>query len=97
MIPKGLPTIKQLIPYFIVALLTGISAMWLRLGDRDVSCDARVAKLEEIHQIEKREWQEERNRQEARIDTAYALIQRVQKEASDRYRGYFEAFQKIKK
>ena len=88
-IPK-LPTIKELVPYILVACISGMSAMWLRLGENDINCDARIEKLSEF-------WQAKYERQEARLDTANAIITRIQAQNAETFKRYFEMSAKLKR
>lgn len=95
-LPK-LPAIKDLVPYLIVAMVTFGGSMWARLGERDLSCDKRVEQAEK----QGREWQkilqDKLDRQEAKIDSAYAKIERISAEQTETYKRYFEMLAKIKR
>lgn len=88
-LPK-MPTVKDLVPYLVVVLVTAGGAMWARLGESSHSCDARIEAAEKM-------WQARFDRQESRIDTAAAKVERLQKEQAETYRRYFEAIAKLKK
>ncbi len=85
-----LPTTRQLLPYLIVAGVTFGGSMWARLGDRDASCDKRIAEADKI-------WQAKFDRQESRIDAAYRELAKVQDEQKRTFQTYFEALAKLKK
>lgn len=87
--PK-MPTVKDLVPYLVVVLVSAGGAMWVRLGDSDHNCDVRVEAAEKM-------WQARFERQEARIDTASAKVERLQKEQAQTYQRYFEVLAKLKK
>lgn len=89
-IPIKLPTTRQLLPYLIVAGVTFGGSMWARLGERDASCDKRIAEADKI-------WQAKFDRQEARIDAAYHELARVREEQTKTFQAYFEALAKLKK
>lgn len=87
--PK-MPSVKDLVPYLVVVLVSAGGAMWVRLGDRDNTCDERVMAAEKL-------WQARFDRQEARIDTASVKVERLQKEQAETYKRYFEVLAKLKK
>jgi len=89
-VTKIIPTAKELAPYIIAMLITAISAMWVKLDNFDQDCDSRISRAEQI-------WQQKYDRQEARLDTANAVLARMQKENTETFRRYFEAIAKIKK
>lgn len=71
--------------------------MWLRLGERDASCDKRVEQVEKLCEAKDKSWQIRYDRQEARIDEANAKIEKLSREQAETYRNYFEMISKIKK
>jgi len=70
--------------------VSAIGAMWLRMGENDHNCDARVKALSDFYQAKY-------ERQEVRLDTAQAIISRIQKESAETFKMYFEIAAKIKK
>lgn len=84
-----MPTVKELVPYIFVAMLTAGGSMWARLGESTKMCDERLAQAEKL-------WQARFDRQEARIDTASAKLERMQKLQIETYKGYFESLSKPK-
>ena len=71
--------------------------MWARLGERDISCDKRVEQAEKQCRESEKILQDKLDRQEAKIDTAYAKIERLSAENAATYQRYFETLAKIKK
>lgn len=96
-IPLKLPTTRQLLPYLIVAGVTFGGSMWARLGDRDASCDRRIAEVDKIWQAKFDQQEAKFDRQESRIDAAYRELAKVQDEQKRTFQAYFEALAKLKK
>ncbi len=91
-LPK-LPGVKDLVPYLVVALVTFGGSMWARLGDRDKSCDERVQLVEKQCHEKELYYQAKLDRQEARIDSATAKVDRLAREQLEN----FKMLEKLKK
>lgn len=88
-----LPGVKDLLPYLIVSMVAGVGAMWLRLGERDKSCDDRVELAEKQCHEKELYYQAKLDRQEARIDSATAKVDRLAREQLEN----FKMLEKFKK
>lgn len=85
LLPK-LPGVKDLVPYLVVSLVAAGGAMWARLGDRDASCDRRVELVEKQCHEKELYWQAKFDRQEVRIDSAAAKVDRLAREQIENFR-----------
>ena len=85
LLPK-FPGVKDLVPYLVVSLVAAGAAMWARLGDRDKSCDERVLLVETLCHEKELYWQSKFDKQEARIDSAAAKVERLSMQQIESFR-----------